>query len=81
MTTFNTHLNVGYEPIIINRVSFPITVGIGLARHKGEVFPAGISFGLSDIDNLEVSPYVKLGLRVYLFKKFNHSSLTPSFEK
>lgn len=69
VNTFNTHINMGYELITLNRISFPLTIGIGVAKHKGEVFPTGLSSGLSDIDKLEVSPYIKIGFRLYFIKK------------
>ena len=65
----NIQLSIGYEPVVLKRISFPITCGVGMVHHKGIATATGLMYGYSDINKWEFSPYLKIALRIYLFKK------------
>ncbi|MCB9198141.1 MAG: hypothetical protein H6600_06765 [Flavobacteriales bacterium] len=71
--TFNSHFSFGFEPIVFNRISFPIMLGIGFAQHKGQTTQYGNESGLSDYKTLAFSPIGKIGLRFYVNKINNHT--------
>lgn len=67
----NFHFGLGLEPILWDRLAFPISLGAGIVHHKGTELELPQNFGryFYAFDKWEFSPFVSIGLRLYLFKR------------
>lgn len=64
----NLHLGIGYEIVITNRVSIPISISAGLVKHVGTATAYGLTRGYTDVNKWEFSPLFQISLRTYWFK-------------
>lgn len=66
--SYNLHLGLGYEFFIYNRITIPLTISAGTAKHKGTATDFGITLGYENVNKLEFSLLYQIGVRAYLWK-------------
>lgn len=76
----NFHLGFGIEPILWRRLAFPITLAGGIVHQKGEELPlpSGWTRNYYAFDKWEFSPFVSVGIRLYLFKRDFYGTYSDS---
>lgn len=73
MNSKNIHLGLGFEILLTNRISIPISISAGIVKHVGTVTPFGLTRGYSDVNKFEFSPLFQISLRAYWFKSTGKS--------